>query len=102
MNTTEASKNRGGRPPLPRAPESPADCRRLIAQEVVRTKPSDYRLRQLHKLLRAFEKADAQAAADLNNRLLEEANRLRREDLALKRAEYQRRYALGQQTKARG
>jgi hypothetical protein len=71
----------------------------LIAQETVKTKPRERTLRFLYRLLKAFERADAQAAAELKNELLDEANRLKRAELDLKRAEYQRRYELGQQTK---
>jgi len=88
-----------GRPPLPPAPQNAADCRALIAQETVKTKPRERTLRYLYRLLRAFERADVQAAAELKNRLLDEANALQRMKNELKRAEYQRRYELGQRTK---
>ena len=71
----------------------------LIAQETVKTRPRERTLRYLYRLLKSFERADAQAAAELKNKLLDEANRLKRAELDLKRAEYQRRYELGQQTK---
>jgi hypothetical protein len=92
-------KRKAGRPPLPPAPENASDCRMLIGQETVKTKPRERTFRFLYRLLKAFERADAQAAAELKNKLLDEANRLKRAELDLKRAEYQRRYELGQQTK---
>jgi hypothetical protein len=92
-------KRKAGRPPLPPAPENAGECRMLIAQETVKTKPRERTLRFLYRLLKAFERADAQAAAELKNKLLDETNRLKRAELDLKRAEYQRRYELGQQTK---
>lgn len=88
-----------GRPPLPPAPQNAGDCRALIGQETVKTTPRERTLRYLYRLLKAFERADVQAAAELKNRLLDEANALQRTKNELKRAEYQRRYALGQQTK---
>ena len=88
-----------GRPPLPPAPQNAEDVRTLIAQETVKTKPRERTLRYLYRLLKAFERADAQAATDGNNKLLAEANVLQRTKNELMRAEYQRRYALGQQTK---
>jgi hypothetical protein len=96
---TPVLTKRVGRPPLPPAPENAGDCRMLIAQETVKTKPRERTLRFLYRLLKVFERADAQAAAELKNKLLDEANRLKRAELDLKRAEYQRRYELGQQTK---
>lgn len=92
-------KRRVGRPPLPPAPQNADDVRRLIAIETTKTKPRERTLRFLYRLHKAFERADAQAAAELKNKLLDEANRLKRAELDLKRAEYQRRYELGQQTK---
>ena len=92
-------KHKGGRPPLPPAPQNAADCRRLIAVEIIKTKPRERTLRHLHRLLKAFERADTQAAADESDRLLAEANALQRIKNELIRAEYQRRHALGEQTK---
>ncbi len=93
--TETTLKRRVGRPPLPPAPQNAGDCRTLIAQETVKTKPRERTLRYLYKLLRAFERADVQAAAESKNRLLDEANRLKTAELELKRAEYQRRMSLG-------
>lgn len=90
---------RNGRPPLPLAPQNAEDIRTLIAQETVKTKPRERTLRYLYRLLKAFERADAQRSADEANRLSAETNATKREELALKRAEYQRRYALGERTK---
>src|SRR5579872_908067 len=96
---TENLKRKAGRPPIPPAPQNAGDCRTLIAHETVKTKPRERTLRYLYRLLKAFERADVQAAAELKNRLLDEANRLNQAELEVKRAEYQRRYELGQQTK---
>jgi hypothetical protein len=46
-------------------------------------------------LLKAFERADDAAAADLKTRVQDEANRLRQSEIELKRHEYQRRFDLG-------
>jgi hypothetical protein len=91
---------RGGRPPIPPAPQSADDCRKLIAQETVKTKPRERTLRCLYRLLRVFVKAEDAARADAKTRALEDHNRLKAEELELKRAEYRRRHALGEQTKA--
>jgi hypothetical protein len=61
----------------------------------VKTKPREQTLRYLYRLLRTFERADVQTAAESKNRLLDEANRLKQSGLELKRAEYQRRMSLG-------
>jgi hypothetical protein len=92
-------KRKAGRPPLPPPPQNAGDCRVLIGLETVRTQPRERTLRYLYRLLKAFERADVQAAAELRNRLLDEANRLKQAELDVRRAEYQRRYELGQQTK---
>ena len=92
-----STKNKGGRPPLAAPPKTAAETRILIAIEIVKTTPNASKLRHLQKLLKsqqqAEEHAEVQAAAERANRLLAEANEL-------KRAEYQRRYQLGQQKKA--
>jgi len=88
-------KRKGGRPPLPPAPQNAGDCRTLIAAETVRTKPRERTLRYLYRLLKAFERADDAAAADLKTRVQDEANRLRQSEIELKRHEYQRRFDLG-------
>ena len=88
-------KRKGGRPPLPPAPQNAGDCRTLIAAETVRTKPRERTLRYLYRLLKAFERADDAAAADLKTRVQDEANRLKQEELAETRREYQRRFDLG-------
>jgi hypothetical protein len=94
-----ALKRKPGRPPIPPAPQNAADCRTLIGVETVKTTPRERTLRYLYRLLKAFERADVQAAAELKNQLLDEANRLKHAEFALKQAEYRRRYELGQQTK---
>src|ERR1035438_2728207 len=89
-------KNRGGRPPLAAPPQTAAETRAVIATEVVKTTPNATKLRHLQKLLKsqqqAEEHAEVQTAALRKNELLAEADEL-------KRAEYQRRYQLGQQKK---
>lgn len=97
--TDATLKRKAGRPPLPPAPQNAGDCRTLISLETVKTKPRERTLRYLYRLLKAFERADVQAAADLKNRLLDAANRMKTAELELRRTEYQRRYAIGQQTK---
>jgi len=92
-------KRKAGRPPLPPAPQNAADCRVLIGLETVRTKPRERTLRYLYRLLRVFVAAEDAARAEVKTKALEEANRLKQAELELKRAEYQRRYALGQVTK---
>lgn len=86
-------KNKGGRPPLAAPPQTAAETRALIATEIVKTKPNSAKLRHLQKLLnsqqQAEEHAEAQAAANRANGLAAEANEL-------SRAEYQRRYQVGQ------
>jgi hypothetical protein len=88
-------KRKAGRPPLPPAPENAGDCRILIGQETVKTVPRERTLRYLYKLLRAFERGEVQAAMELKNRLADEANALKRNELELKHREYQRRFDLG-------
>ncbi len=88
-------KRRAGRPPLPPAPQNAGDCRTLIAAETVRTQPRERTVRYLYRLLKAFERADDAAAADLKTRVQDEANRLRQSEIELKRHEYQRRFDLG-------
>jgi hypothetical protein len=72
----------------------------LIAQETVKTKPRERRLRYLYRLLRVFVTAEDAARVEAKTKALEEVNRLKAEELELKRAEYRRRHALGEQTKA--
>ena len=93
--TDQILKRKGGRPPLPPAPQNAGDCRTLIAAETVRTQPRERTLRYLYRLLKAFERADDAAAADLKTRVQDEANRLRQSEIELKRHEYQRRFDLG-------
>lgn len=92
-----ARRNKGGRPPLTAPPQTAAETRALIASEIVKTTPNASKLRHLQKLLKSQEHAEeqavTQAAAERANRLLAEANELRR-------TEYQRRYQLSQQKKA--
>lgn len=87
-------RKKGGRPPLAAPPQTAAETRALIAAELVKTTPNGFKVRQMQKLLtsqqQAEEHAEVQAAANRANGLAAEAN-------ALKRAEYQRRYQLGEQ-----
>ncbi len=92
---TTIKRRRGGRPPNPQPPQNAGDCRALIAQETVRTKPSQRRLRQLYRLLKAFVAAEVQAAAESKTKALTDANELKTAELELKRAEYLRRMSLG-------
>lgn len=91
---TGTVKRKAGRPPLPPAPQNAGDCRALIAQETVKTKPRERTLRFLYRLLKAYERADVQAAAELKNTLLDEANQLKQAELELRRKEYRRRFDL--------
>jgi hypothetical protein len=93
-------KRRGGRPPIPPAPQNSADVRTLIAQETVKTKPRVRTLRSLYRLLKVFVAAEDAARVEAKTRALEDQNRLKAEELELRRAEYRRRHALGEQTKA--
>jgi hypothetical protein len=97
--TVTTLKRRAGRPPLPPAPQNAGDCRTLIAQETVKTKPRERTLRYLYRLLRSFVTAEDVARVEAKTKALDEANRLKQAEIELKRAEYKRRYALGQQTK---
>jgi hypothetical protein len=93
--TDQTLKRKGGRPPLPPAPQNAGDCRTLIASETVKAKPRERTLRYLYRLLKAFVAAEDAAAADLKTRVQDEANRLRQSEIELKRHEYQRRFDLG-------
>ena len=88
-------KRKGGRPPLPPAPQSAGDCRTLVAAEIVKTKPSERRLRQLYKLLRTFVAAEDAARADAKTEALTNANELLAESNHLKHQEFLRRFNLG-------
>lgn len=96
----DPGRKKGGRPPLPPAPKNASDTRALIAQEVVKTKPSQSRLRYLRALLHSFEDAEVQAKAEAAavsaNRLQQEASDLKRAEIEQKRLEYQRRRELGE------
>jgi hypothetical protein len=98
--TATTLKRKAGRPPLPPPPQNAGECRVLIAHETVKTKPRERTLRYLYRLLRVFVTAEDAARVEAKTKALEEANRLKAEELELKRAEYRRRHALGEQTKA--
>ena len=98
--TASAKRNRGGRPPQPPAPTNATECRALIAREVVRHKPRELTLRGLYRLLREFTAADKNPIELRRVEALEQANRqkqdeieLKKQDAALRHAEYRRRYA---------
>ena len=93
--TDQTIKRKGGRPPLPPAPQNAGDCRTLIATETVRTKPRERTLRYLYRLLRAFVAAEDAERTDAKTKALDEANRLKQSEIDLRRAEYQRRFDLG-------
>ena len=93
--TDHTLKRKGGRPPLPPAPQKAGDCRTLIAAETVRTKPRERTLRYLYRLLRAFVAAEDAERTDAKTKALDEANRLKQSEIDLRRAEYQRRFDLG-------
>src|SRR6266849_8301232 len=88
-------KRKGGRPPLPAAPQNAGDCRTLIASETVKAKPRERTLRYLYRLLRAFVAAEDAERTDAKTKALDEANRLKQSEIDLRRAEYQRRFDLG-------
>jgi hypothetical protein len=89
------TKRKGGRPPLPPAPQNAAECRELIARETVKTSPSERRLRLLYRLLKSFVAAEEAGRMDLQNRLQQEANALQAAELQRKRADYLLRMAKG-------
>jgi hypothetical protein len=91
--TDQTLKRKGGRPPLPPAPQNADDCRALIAAEVVRSNPRVRSLAFFYKLLRAFERAEAQTAAETKARALEGTARVRRESLELRKSDYRLRFA---------
>jgi hypothetical protein len=93
--TDQTLKRKGGRPPLPPAPQNAGDCRTLIAAETVRTKPRERTLRYLYRLLRAFVAAEDAERTDAKTKALDEANRLKQSEIDLRRAESQRRFDLG-------
>jgi hypothetical protein len=93
--TDQTIKRKGGRPPLPPAPQNAGDCRTLIAAETVRTTPRERTLRYLYRLLRAFVAAEDAERTDAKTKALDEANRLKQSEIDLRRAEYQRRFDLG-------
>jgi hypothetical protein len=93
--TDQTIKRKGGRPPLPPAPQNAGDCRTLIAAETVRTKPRERTLRYLYRLLRAFVAAEDAERTDAKTKALDEANRLKQSEIDFRRVEYQRRFDLG-------
>src|SRR5260370_5091030 len=93
MSDENILKRKGGRPCLPAAPQSSAETRALIAAEVVKTNPRTRTLQQLYRLLKSFVLAEDAARADAKLKALEDANRLKREELAHRKADYRLRFA---------
>lgn len=95
----EVKRNRGGRPKLS-PPQNADECRRLIAAEVIRTKPREMMLRGLFRLLNEYKQHEKSPLELKRLELSETANRqkqdeldLKRQDAALRSAEYRRRFA---------
>lgn len=81
--------NRGGRPTAPRNAD---ECRLRISFEIFQ-RGREHRLRQLYKLLRSFTDAERSEREDARTAALNEANRLERDEVELRRKEYLRRFA---------
>jgi len=60
---------KGGRPPQPDAPTNAADCRTLLAAEIVKRKPDQTCVRGLQALLENFERLETREANDTAARL---------------------------------
>ena len=88
-------KRKGGRPPLPPAPQNAAECRALIAAETVKTTPRERTLRALYKLLRAMERAQDAERREREVTATEKAIALNAAELELKRKDYLLRMAKG-------
>jgi hypothetical protein len=83
----------------PFAPKSAAECRERISYEVA-GKGRKEKLRQWHRLLKSFVEAEQADREDRRIAVIAEANALKREELALKKADYLLRFTsktLGQQ-----
>jgi hypothetical protein len=91
--TEITAKRTGGRPPLPPAPRDATETRTLIAAEVVKTNPRVRTLQQLYRLLKSYVGAEDRARADAKTRAIEESNRLKQEELALKKQDYRLRFS---------
>jgi hypothetical protein len=99
MMSEQPKPNRGGRPKL----TPPADAvatRALIAQEVIRHKPREMMLRGLFRLLKIYEREHATPLELRRVEALEQANKdkaaeleIKKQDAALRHAEYRRRFA---------
>jgi hypothetical protein len=76
--TPSTAPRKGGRPRNPEPPKNAADVRLLIGVEIVKAKPK--RLRPLQNLLLSFENAEKQELLEMQNRLQQEANELKRLD----------------------
>ncbi len=72
-------------------PQSAAECRELIATEVVRPRLIPDRIKQFYRCLRMFERVEQQGRKDREIAALEHQNRIEQEKLEVKKAEYRRR-----------
>lgn len=106
--TNDQQRSRGGRPRNPPAPMTLEDCNRCIATELAKAKSKQdaKRLRQLQGLRKSYEGIEGRREAAEERRVRElqalaeaERNRIEHERLELKRADYQRRFVVGEQTK---
>jgi hypothetical protein len=106
--TNHQQQSRGDRLKNPPAPTTLEACLQCIALELARPKAKQdaKRLRQLHKLRTSYEGIETRRAADEERQVRKveataamERNRIEQEQLELRRADYQKRYAIGEQTK---
>ena len=95
----EVKRNRGGRPKLS-PPQNANECRRLIAAEVIRTRPRELMLRGLFRLLNEYKQHEKSPLELKRLELSETANRQKQDEIELKKqqaalqsAEYRRRFA---------
>jgi hypothetical protein len=84
-----AGKNKGGHPTAPR---NAAEVRLRISCEIFQ-RGREHRLRQLYRLLKAMERGEQQQRDDARIAAQSEANRLKFEEVELRRKEYLRRFA---------
>jgi hypothetical protein len=72
-------------------PQSAAECRQLIATEVVRPRLIPDRIDAFYRCLRMFERVEKQRRDDATLAALAEQNRLKAEEVDLRKQEYRRR-----------
>jgi hypothetical protein len=72
-------------------PSSAAECRELIATEVVRPRLIPDRIKQFYRCLRMFERVEQQVRKDREIAALTEQNRIEQEKVNLRKDEYRRR-----------